>query len=91
MSRSREAIHRQSQSFFRLAGATFCLLFIAAGALAQSTDIEFPTPVRASEINGVILPRDIGDPRPTRHFYSITGLPGDMTVTVMSPGSPVKE
>jgi hypothetical protein len=64
--------------------AALCLLFMATGALAQSTEIDFPTPVRAGEINGVILPRDVGDPRPTRHFYSLTGTPGDLVITVES-------
>ncbi len=84
MSRSREDANRRLKIAFRLTGAAFCLLLSAAGALAQSTEIDFPTPVRASEINGVILPRDVGDPRPTRHFYSVTGTPGDLTITVES-------
>lgn len=84
MSRSREDANRRLKIAFRLTGAAFCLLLSAAGALAQSTEIDFPTPVRASEINGVILPRDVGDPRPTRHFYAVTGTPGDLTITVES-------
>ena len=84
MSRSREDANRRLKIAFRLTGAAFCLLLSAAGVLAQSTDIDFPTPVRASELNGVILPRDVGDPRPTRHFYAVTGTPGDLTITVES-------
>ncbi|MDQ3820961.1 MAG: hypothetical protein M3362_25210, partial [Acidobacteriota bacterium] len=31
-----------------------------------------------------IAPRDVGDPRLTRYFYSFTGTPGDLIVTVES-------
>ena len=60
------------------------LLFAATtqGARAQSKDIGFPTPVRADEISGAIAPRDLGDPRLTRYFYSFTGTPGDLIITV---------
>jgi hypothetical protein len=65
--------------------STFLLLLVlAAGARAQSTEIEYPTPVRASEISGTIAPRDLGDARLTRYFYSFTGTPGDLIVTVES-------
>lgn len=55
---------------------------VAQGSRAQSTDIGFPTPVRSAEISGTIAPRDVGDPRLTRYFYSFTGTPGDLVVTV---------
>jgi hypothetical protein len=84
MSHPREAACHQPKTFSCLLSAVLCLLLMAIGALAQSTEIDFPTPVRASEINGLILPRDVGDPRPTRHFYSLTGTPGDLVITVES-------
>lgn len=84
MNYSGEAARLQTKSLFRFWCAALCLFFAAHGAWAQSTEIDFPTPVRASEINGVILPRDVGDPRPTRHFYSLTGTPGDLVITVES-------
>jgi hypothetical protein len=84
MSQTGEAARRQLKSFLCLLSAALCLLFMTHGALAQSTEIDFPTPVRASELNGVILPRDVGDPRPTRHFYSLNGTPGDLVITVES-------
>ncbi|HEV7858972.1 MAG TPA: hypothetical protein VGO91_10180 [Pyrinomonadaceae bacterium] len=84
MSHRGEAARRQPKSLPCFLSAALCLLFTATGALAQSTEIDFPTPVRASEINAVILPRDVGDPRPTRHFYSLTGTPGDLIITVES-------
>jgi len=52
------------------------------GAFAQSIDIGFPTPIRANDISGVITPRDLGDARQTRYFYSFTGTPGDLIVSV---------
>jgi len=76
-------LHRQHRF-----AALFCALIIvslsSASALAQSTEAEFPTPVRSNEISGIITPRDLGDPRLTRYFYSFTGTPGDLNVTVES-------
>ncbi len=66
----------------RLLCGMLLLVAAAQGARAQSTDIGFPTPVRADEISGTIAPRDLGDPRLTRYFYSFTGTPGDLVVTV---------
>lgn len=60
------------------------LLMMVVSASAQSTDIEFPTPVRTNEISGTIVPRDVGDPRLTRYFYSLTGTNGDLAITVES-------
>ncbi|MEA2175556.1 MAG: hypothetical protein QOD00_3148 [Blastocatellia bacterium] len=84
MSHRREAVYRQLKQSLCLLSAACCLLLMATGAWAQSTEIDFPTPVRAGELNGVILPRDVGDPRPTRHFYSLTGTQGDLIITVES-------
>lgn len=64
--------------------AALLLLMSAAGSYAQSTDIEFPTPVRDNLISGQIAARDVGDPRLTRHFYALTGTPGDLSITVES-------
>ncbi|MDT4898710.1 MAG: hypothetical protein QOH25_3787 [Acidobacteriota bacterium] len=65
--------------------STFLLLLVLmTSARAQSTEIEYPKPVRASEISGTIAPRDLGDARLTRYFYSFTGTPGDLIVTVES-------
>ena len=60
------------------------VLVLGGSAAAQSTDAEFPTPVRSNEISGTIAPRDLGDPRLTHYFYSLTGTPGDLIVTVES-------
>jgi hypothetical protein len=67
-----------------LSATLLLLLFIVASASAQSTDIEFPTPVRAGEISGTIAPRDVGDSRLTRYFYSFTGTPGDLIISAES-------
>lgn len=55
-----------------------------AKVFAQSTELDFPTPVRASSIEAVIAARDVGDARLTRHFYALTGTPGDLAFTVES-------
>lgn len=68
----------------RLACAALLVLFASLAAYAQSTNIEFPTPVTATEVSGEIVARDIGDPRLTRHFYLLTGTPGDLVLTVES-------
>lgn len=74
-------VHRRRLELF---SAFFLLLILAVGSQAQSTDIEFPTPVRSNEISGTITPRDLGDSRLTRYFYSFTGTPGDLIVTAES-------
>ncbi|MBD0370682.1 MAG: hypothetical protein ICV60_07605 [Pyrinomonadaceae bacterium] len=62
----------------------FLLLLCAAWAHAQSTSVDQPTPVTSTRITGQIAPRDIGDSRLTRHFYVLTGTPGDLVITVES-------
>lgn len=78
------APHLRLSRPFALCGVVLMTLWLATGAAAQSTDIEFPTPVRTGEITGTIAPRDVGDSRLTRYFYSLTGTNGDLTVTVES-------
>lgn len=68
----------------RLAIVALLLLVSCVGASAQSTNIEFPTPITTSEVSGVIEARDVGDPRLTRHFYILTGTQGDLILTVES-------
>ena len=66
----------------------FSLLLVLGAAStrvrAQSTDIERPSPVTNNEISGSITARDIGDSRQTRHFFILTGTPGDLVFTVES-------
>lgn len=75
---------RQTRRAAGLCGVVAVLFLLGTSVAAQSTDIEFPTPVRANEISGTIAPRDIGDSRLTRYFFSLTGMPGDLIVTVES-------
>lgn len=65
-------------TIFTLAPASVCLL------RAQSTNPELPTPVLSNEINGTIMPLDVGDSRFTRHYYAFEASPGDLIVTVNS-------
>jgi len=51
---------------------------------AQSANQELPTPVFSNEINGTIVPLDLGDSRFTRHYYAFEATPGDLLVTVNS-------
>lgn len=67
-----------------LFNALALLLLLSISAAAQSTDMEYPTLVRSNELSGTIVPRDLGDPRLTRYFYSFAGTPGDLIVTVES-------
>lgn len=64
--------------------ALLLLFLFAASTVAQSTDVDQPTPVTSGEIRGRIAARDIGDSRLTRHFYILTGTPGDLVVKVES-------
>ncbi len=67
-------------------GATLLAFVLAACvcAAAQSSDLNFPTPLGTNEIEGRIAPRDLGDPRLTSHFYTFNGTQGDLAVTVES-------
>jgi hypothetical protein len=66
-----------------LAAASVLLALAAAGRTsAQSGDVNFPTPVFTNEAAGRIAPRDLGDPRRTRHFYTFRGTEGDVSVTL---------
>jgi hypothetical protein len=68
----------------RLGPLLLLLGVFASAAVAQSTDIAWPTPVRTIEVRGTIAARDIGDPRVTDHYYAFTGNPGDVLITVES-------
>ena len=60
------------------------LTVFASIVVGQSTDVAWPSPVRTNEVRGTIPARDLGDPRVTDHFYAITGMPGDLLITVDS-------
>lgn len=68
----------------RLAAAALWALTLAGPAAAQSGDLSYPTPIYSNEVTGRIAPRDIGDPRRTRHFYTFRGTEGDLVVTLES-------
>jgi hypothetical protein len=66
-----------------MAVAAFLLTLAAAVPVcAQSSEANFPTPVFESELSGRIAPRDVGDPRRTRHFYIFRGTEGDLVVNL---------
>ncbi len=58
------------------------LTVFASVTFGQSTDVAWPSPVRSNEVRGIIPARDLGDPRVTDHFYAVTGMPGDVLITV---------
>lgn len=64
--------------------AALCVFAGASKASAQSSDVGFPAPVFSNEIAARIAPRDLGDSRQTRHFYTFNGTEGDLTVTIES-------
>jgi hypothetical protein len=76
--------HRAEIFGFALALSLFLLPSPGAGVRAQSSDVAWPSPVRAREVSGTIPARDIGDARLTDHFYAFTGTPGDVLITVDS-------
>jgi hypothetical protein len=57
---------------------------IVGATVAQSTDINFPSPVRTNDVVGSIAARDLGDARRTDHFYAFVGTPGDLLITIQS-------
>ena len=60
------------------------LLLIAPAVCAQSLDPSSPAPVRTNSLLGRIAARDLGDSRLTDHYYTFTGTPGDLLITVQS-------
>lgn len=62
----------------------FLVLLLVSYTSAQSSDQSFPTPVRTTEITGVIKARDIGDSRLTSHFYTFDGGQGDIFINVQT-------
>ena len=68
----------------RLLTVALLLFAVFGAARAQSSDIELPTPLRSPEIRAVITPRDIGDPRLTKHYYALGGGQGDLIISVES-------
>src|SRR3989442_13769385 len=74
----------QVRSMASVLCATAFSLLVVVGVCAQSTDVRFPTPVQTNEIVGTIAARDIGDARLTDYFYTFTGVPGDLLITIES-------
>jgi hypothetical protein len=70
------------RAFGLAAAALLLLLFAAAPLRAQSSEASLPTPVFNNDISGRIAPRDVGDPRRTRHFYTFRGTEGDLVVNL---------
>ena len=71
----------------RKGARVFLLAFVLAittSAAAQSQDPSAPSPVRSNAVTGHIAARDLGDARLTDHFYTFTGTPGDLLITVQS-------
>jgi hypothetical protein len=62
----------------------FLVMFATVTARTQSTEIEYPTPLRSNQVTATIEPLDIGDPRQTHHYYAFTGTQGDLIITVVS-------
>ncbi len=67
-----------------LAAFAICVISFSLTISAQSTDLNFPTAVTTSEINGTIRARDIGDSRLTSFFYGFDGGQGDVFINVLT-------
>lgn len=61
-----------------------CWCLTANLARAQSTSMSAPSAVRSNEVTATIAARDLGDSRLTDHFFSFSGTPGDLLITVES-------
>lgn len=62
-----------------------CIFHFALGVFAvcaQSTSVDFPTPLKSAEISGKIPARDVGDARLTSFYYSFNGTQGDVFINV---------
>ncbi|HYE16480.1 MAG TPA: hypothetical protein VD968_18730, partial [Pyrinomonadaceae bacterium] len=76
--------HVLEKSHTRLAFALLLLVAAEGAVVAQSGDVNFPSPIFSNEVTGRIAPRDVGDPRRTRHFYTFRGVEGDLVVNLES-------
>ena len=74
----------QIRSMASVLSATAFSLLVVVGVCAQSTDVRSPTPIQTNEVLGTIAARDIGDARLTDYFYTFTGVPGDLLITIES-------
>ncbi|PYS78528.1 MAG: hypothetical protein DMF67_00975 [Acidobacteria bacterium] len=75
---------RQLRAVFVTTAFIFLSTAAARVVSAQSNDPSYPAPVFTNEIGGRIAPRDVGDPRRTRRFYTFRGTEGDLTITLDS-------
>ncbi|HRH43714.1 MAG TPA: hypothetical protein PKY82_18935 [Pyrinomonadaceae bacterium] len=62
--------------------ALFCVVLGLIVTRAQSTNVEFPTPVSSNEIKGKIKARDLGDSRLTSHYFVFDGNQGDIFISI---------
>jgi hypothetical protein len=60
----------------------FGILVFVSPIVAQSTDLEFPTPVSSDQIAGRIRARDIGDSRLTTHYFVFETGMGDVLLNI---------
>jgi hypothetical protein len=74
------AQRRKGAKFFAIA----VIVLAVASVSGQSIDPNAPSPVRSNSITGRIAARDLGDARLTDHYYTFTGTPGDLLITVNS-------
>src|SRR3954466_7810628 len=73
---------RQLRTLLLAAACALLALSVSRPARAQSSDVNFPSPVFTNEVSGRIAPRDVGDARRTRHFYTFRATEGDVQVTL---------
>jgi len=69
---------------FIVASFGLTLLFFSATLFAQSTNLEYPTPVTSGQVTGKIKARDIGDSRLTSHYYLFETGTGDVALNIES-------
>jgi hypothetical protein len=77
----RQPIRQNLLAQFITAASLFFAVAVAPVS-AQSGDAGYPTPVFNNEVSGHIAPRDVGDSRRTRHFYTFRGGEGDLAVNL---------
>jgi hypothetical protein len=62
--------------------AVFFILLLCFSISAQSTNVEFPTPITSDAISGKIKARDIGDSRSTVYYYVFEASQGDIFLKI---------
>jgi hypothetical protein len=74
-------LDNQKLGIFTAILQSFLILIFVNFVFGQSTEQQFPSPIKENILTGKIAARDIGDSRLTTYFYTFNATQGDIVVT----------